>query len=192
MLNKIVLDLETQKDFSEVGGRGRPQKLRVSVAGIYSYAEDKYSVFEESEVHKLGEVLAVCDQIIGFNVKQFDLEVLKPYFNFSLEPVPVLDILAEIEKVLGHRISLDAVAEATVGRKKTGTGLQAITLWRAGDLEELKKYCLNDVKLTREVYEYGQARGKLLYKDFFEILEIPVSFPEAAQRTGVVRQGSLF
>lgn len=192
MLNKIVLDLETQKDFSEAGGRGRQRQLRVSVAGIYSYSDDKYSVFEESEIHKLGEILMISDQIIGFNVKQFDLEVLRPYYNFSLDRVPILDILIEIEKVLGHRIGLDVVAEATIGQKKTGTGLAAINLWRAGNLEALKQYCLNDVKLTRQIYEYGRENGKLLYKDFFEVREIPVSFPEAEPRANVVRQGSLF
>ena len=192
MLNKIVLDLETQKDFSEAGGRGRQRQLRVSVAGIYSYSDDKYSVFEESEIHKLGEILMISDQIIGFNVKQFDLEVLRPYYNFSLDRVPILDILIEIEKVLGHRIGLDVVAEATIGQMKTGTGLAAINLWRAGNWEALKQYWLNDVKLTRQIYEYGRENGKLLYKDFFEVREIPVSFPEAEPRANVVRQGSLF
>lgn len=192
MLNKIVLDLETQKDFSEVGGRSRPQKLRVSVAGIYSYAEDKYEAFEEGELLKLGEVLQTCDQVIGFNIKQFDLAVLKPYFNFSLQEIPTLDILLEIEKQLGHRISLDAVAKATVGTGKTGTGREAIAFWKSGRIEELKKYCLSDVRLTREVYEYGVRNGKLLYRDFFEVREIPVNFPEPARRMNVVRQGSLF
>lgn len=192
MLNKIVLDLETQKDFAEVGGRNKNHLLRVSVAGIYSYAEDRFLCFAESELHKLGEILAASDQIIGFNVKAFDFEVLQPYLNFALSHIPALDILIEIEKVLGHRISLDTLAEATLGRKKMGTGLEAINLWRKGLVKELEKYCLNDVKLTREIYEFGQRQGKLLYKDFFEVREIPVSFPEPASRVNIARQASLF
>lgn len=192
MANKIILDLETQKDFSEAGGRGKNHLLRVSVAGIYSYADDKYCTFSEKELHKLAEVLAAADQIIGFNIREFDYQVLKPYLNFALTEIPTLDILQEIETVLGHRISLDAVSKATLGAGKLGSGLEAIRLWKSGQVEELKRYCLNDVKLTKEIYEYGQKNGKLLYRDFFETREIPVNFPEPSARTNVVKQASLF
>ncbi len=192
MANKIILDLETQKDFSEIGGRGKNYLLRVSVAGIYSYADDKYYTFSEKELHKLAEVLVVADQIIGFNIAEFDYQVLKPYLNFALTEIPTLDILQEIEIVLGHRISLDAVAKATLGVGKLGSGIEAIRLWKNGQFEELKKYCLNDVKLTKEIYEYGQKNGKLLYRDFFETREIPVNFPEPSVRANVVKQASLF
>src|SRR3990167_9381738 len=93
MSNKIVLDLETQKDFSEVGGRNRNHLLRVSLCGIYSYASDEYLYFDESNLTKLGEMLQGADQIIGYNVRQFDLAVLEPYFNFPVSSLPVLDIL---------------------------------------------------------------------------------------------------
>lgn len=190
--NKIVLDVETQKNFSEVGGRGKHHLLRVSVAGIYSYPENKYYCFEERQLHKLGEILSAADQIIGFNVRQFDYAVLQPYLNFSVEAIPTLDILEQIEKILNHRVSLEIVAQATLGVGKIGSGTEAINLWRSGRIEELKKYCLNDVKLTREIYEYGQKYGRILYKDFFETREIPVNFAEAPLRANVVRQGSLF
>lgn len=192
MTNKIVLDLETQREFSEVGGRNKHHLLKVSVAGIYSFADDQYRIFEERELHKLGELLAAADQVIGFNILQFDYAVLAPYVNFSLEKIPSLDILVELEKILGHRISLEAVAQATLGTGKSGSGMEALRLWKAGQLEDLKKYCLDDVKLTKEVYEYGQKYGKLLYQDFFETREIPVSFPEPQIRQNVVKQTSLF
>lgn len=192
MTNKIVLDLETQKDFAEVGGRNKHHLLRVSLAGIYSFADGLYSCFLEKELHKLGEILAGADQIIGYNVRQFDYQVLQPYLNFRLEEIPTLDLLEEIEKVLGHRVGLAAVATATLGAGKTGSGIAAINLWKQGRIEELKAYCLNDVRLTAEIYEYGQKHGKLLYKDFFEVRQIPVSFPEAQKRVNVVRQSSLF
>src|SRR3989338_5721832 len=167
MANKIVLDLETQKDFSEVGGRSGNKNLRVSLCGIYSYTEGNYLCFSEKELTKLGEMLQVADQVIGYNIKQFDYEVLQPYLNFPLATIPTLDILEIVDQALGHRISLEVVAQATLGVGKTGTGRAAIDLWKSGRLEELKSYCMNDVKLTREVYEYGQKHGKLLFQDFF-------------------------
>jgi len=45
MLNKIVLDLETQKSFEEVGGFGKNHLLKVSVVGVYSYVQNKYLTF---------------------------------------------------------------------------------------------------------------------------------------------------
>lgn len=192
MLNKIVLDLETQKEFAEVGGRGKPHLLKVALVGVYSYVTDKYETYEERRLHKLGELLASADQLIGYNIRQFDLEVLRPHLNFPVEQIPVLDLLEEVEKALGHRVSLDAVAQATLGSGKTGTGLAAIRLWKTGQIDELKKYCLRDVEITRQIYEYGQKHGKLLYKDFFEVRELPVVFPEPEPRTNVVRQTSLF
>jgi DEAD/DEAH box helicase domain-containing protein len=191
-MRKIVLDLETQKNFAEVGGRNKHHLLQVSVAGIYIYPSNRFQIFLEKELTKLGEILINADQVIGFNIQQFDFAVLQPYLNFSLEQVPALDILQEVEKVLGHRISLEAIATATLGLGKTGSGNQAIHLWKTGQIEELKKYCLNDVKLTRDIYDYGKKYGKLLYRDFFETREIPVNFTEPLKRTNVAVQPSLF
>ncbi len=105
MLKKIVLDLETQKEFAEVGGRGKNHLLKISVCGIYDYAVDKYCIYEEHELPKLAAILQGADQIIGFNIKSFDFEVLQPYLNFDIHEIPYYDLLEEITKVLGHRIS---------------------------------------------------------------------------------------
>ncbi|OGE84311.1 MAG: hypothetical protein A2846_02700 [Candidatus Doudnabacteria bacterium RIFCSPHIGHO2_01_FULL_49_9] len=191
-MHKIVLDLETQKEFAEVGGRHANHKLRVSVCGVYSYQDDQYQCFEEKDLAKLGEILQKTDLVIGYNIKQFDFAVLAPYFQFSMDTVPALDILVEIEKVLGHRIRLEAVAQATIGEGKTGSGLAAIDLWRKGQIEELKSYCLNDVKLTKEVYEYALANRKLLFQDFFEVREMAITFPEILPRVNTTVQTSLF
>lgn len=192
MLNKIVLDLETQKDFSEVAAKNRNRLLRVSVAGVYFYQTDQFQCFEEKELTRLGEMLSRADQVIGYNIKGFDFEVLQPYLNFPLKDLPALDILEEIEKILGHRIRLEAVAQATLGTGKTGSGRQAIDLWRTGQIQELKDYCLKDVELTRDLYNYGQANGKLLFQDFFATREIPLNFPEPLARINVITQASLF
>lgn len=191
-MNKIVLDLETQKSFDEVGGRSAHGKLRVSVCGIYSYEQDQYLCFDESNLAKLGEIFQETDLVIGYNIKDFDFQVLQPYFNFSMDTVPALDILSEVEKVLGHRIRLEAIAQATLGTGKTGSGLAAINLWKTGRIDELKSYCLRDVQLTRDVYEYAKVNGKLLFQDFFEIREIVMNFPEPAPRINTVVQSSLF
>ena len=192
MLKKIVLDLETQKSFEEVGGRGKNHLLKISVCGIYDYSTDKYSIYEEREIGKLASVLETCDQIIGYNIKDFDFEVLQPYLNFDIHTVPYLDILEEIDKVLGHRIKLEDVAKATLGTGKSGSGLEAILYFKNGRFDLLKKYCLDDVKITKQVYDYILKNQKVIYRDFFKTKEIPLKILDANARQGVVHQTALF
>ncbi len=192
MLKKIVLDLETQKSFQEVGGRGKNHLLKVSVCCIYDYATGKYSSYEEHELAKMSPILQAADQIIGFNIKDFDFEVLQPYLNFNIFEVPYLDILEEIAKVLGHRIKLETVAQGTLGTGKSGSGLEAILYFQNGRMDLLKKYCLDDVKITKQVYDYALKNQKLLYKDFFKTKEIGVKFKEPVPRSGVLTQTALF
>jgi DEAD/DEAH box helicase domain-containing protein len=191
-LKKIVLDLETQKSFEEVGGRGKNHLLKVSVCGIYDYSTDKYSIYEEKEMAKLAPILQTADQIIGFNILDFDFEVIQPYLNFNISQVPAYDLLAEIEKVLGHRINLESVAQGTIGSGKSGSGKQALLYYKNGRMDLLKKYCLDDVKVTKQVYEYALKNQKVLYKDFFKTKEIQLKILDAVPRTGVKHQAALF
>ena len=191
-MKKIVLDLETQKGFEEVGGRGKNHLLKVSVCCIYEYETSKYSVYTENELHRLAEILQNTDQVIGFNIKDFEFEVLRPYVNFDIHQVPCLDIIEDAQAYLGHRIGLDSIAQGTLGSGKTGSGREALVYWRNGRMDLLKKYCQDDVRITRDVYEFGLANQKIMYKDFFDVKEIPVKWQEPAPKQSVQKQVSLF
>lgn len=178
----IVLDVETQRGFNEVE-RKKLHQLKVSVACIYDSRTDSYLGFEEKELLKLEEILKQADLIVGFNVRDFDLEVLAPYFVTPVKSFPVLDLLVEIEKVRGHRVSLQSVAQATLNAGKSGSGWDAIRLYKEGKMDELKKYCIDDVKITKDVYEYGIKHGKVSFisnRDY-QTHEIPVSWGNALQ-----------
>lgn len=192
MLKKIVLDLETQKSFDEVGGRGKNHLLKVSVCGIYDYSQDKYIIFEEHELPRMAPILEAADQIIGFNIKDFDFAVLQPYMRFNLSDLPYYDILEEINKAIGHRVSLESVAQGTIGSGKSGNGLEALLYFRNNRMDLLKKYCLDDVKVTKQVYEYLLKNQKLIYRDYFNLKQIPLVCNEPISRIGVLRQEVLF
>lgn len=192
MLKKIVLDLETQKSFQEVGGRGKNHLLKVSVCVIYDYSTGKYTSYEEHELPRLAPILQSADQIIGYNIKDFDFEVIQPYLNFDIFQVPYLDLLEEIEKVLQHRIKLEVVAQGTLGSGKSGNGLEAILYYQNGRMDLLKKYCTDDVKITKQIYDYALKNQKLLYKDFFKTKEINLKVHEPQPRVGVLTQAALF
>ena len=179
MGEKLVLDLETQREFSEVEGR-KPELLGISVVGIYRYTEDRYETYLESELGTLAPLLQQAELVIGFNIKRFDFPVLAPYLPFSTATIPVLDILDDVVKQLGHRLSLETLAQATLGRGKAGSGLDALRWFKEGKFDLIKQYCLEDVRLTKELYEYGQQHGKLLATSRYgsERFDIPVFWPE--------------
>ncbi len=172
----IVLDLETQNTFQEVSFDYR--KLKVSVVGIYDYGKDKYEIYRENELGKLFTLLEHTPLIIGFNINKFDLPVLSPYYVGNIAQFHTLDILEEVEKSLGFRVALDDLVRATLGAKKTGHGFLAIDYFRNGEWEKLEKYCLDDVRYTRELYEFGKKEGKFYFQTHKGKQEIKVIFKE--------------
>ena len=176
----VVLDIETQKGFNEVD-RKKLHLLKVSVACIYDSKADAYFSFEENQMLKLEEYLKKADLIIGFNVRDFDFEVLAPYLLTPVKNFPVLDLLVEFEKARGHRISLQSIAQATLNSSKSGSGWDAIQLFKDGKMEELKRYCIDDVRLTKDIYEYGLKHQKVHFvsnRDY-QTYEVPVSWAGA-------------
>lgn len=181
----IVFDIETQNTFQETG-KSRAEafkKLRVSIVGVYEYLTDSYKVYEEKELMELDKRFQKADLLLGFNSAGFDLPVLSNYFFTPVDRFPHLDLMTEIEKNRGHRASLDSVAKPTLKAKKSGSGLDAIMYWKEGRMEELKKYCLEDVRITKEVFEYGCREGKILFTSTwdFKTYEIPVNWKKDAE-----------
>lgn len=164
MSKEVVFDIETQNTFEEVGGYDT-SKLKISVIGCYFYETDTYESFEEHDLPKLWPRLEQADRLIGYNSDGFDLPVMNNYYGGNFLSFPRLDLLVEIHKALGFRLKLDDVAAATVGTRKSGHGLQAVEWWKQGEIQKIKDYCLQDVKVTKDVYEYGLKYGALAYED---------------------------
>ncbi len=182
MQKKIVYDLETQLGFDEVPGR-RLDKLRVSVLVAYDYSDDQYKIFREHELNKLWPLFESADLIIGFNQKSFDNKVLGGYYRGDLSIFPHLDLLEEFYKIAGFRVRLDALGEATVGAKKSGSGLKALEWFKQGNFKNLEEYCRQDVALTKNLYEYALANRSLKYKELNEIKKIQINTDDWNRRT---------
>lgn len=172
--NPIILDLETQNSFTEVGNDVR--KLKVSIVGIYDYATNEHLSFKTEEFSQLFPRLEKASLLVGFNINKFDLPVLSSYYVGKISQFKTLDILEEVEKVLGFRVALDNLAQTTLGLKKSGHGFMAIDYFRTGQWKKLTDYCLEDVRITKELYEYGLKNGKLFFNDFRGKKEIAVNF----------------
>lgn len=168
-----VFDLETKNVFADTGSHD-PTSLDISVVGLYYGPDDKYYSFFEEDFPKMWPILEKSDVLIGYNSDHFDIPLLNKYYHGDLSHIKSLDLLAEIKNSLGRRVSLDQVADGTLGKGKIGHGLQAIEWWKKGDLDSLVKYCLEDVKLTKEIYEYALKNKKLKFKEAGKIFEIPL------------------
>lgn len=162
-MNSIVLDIETQNLFSDVGGKENLTKLSLSVAGVFSYAENAFLTFTEGEMPHFQKLLQKTDLIIGFNINHFDLPILQKYLAVDLSKIPALDIMADVVSAVGYRVSLDDLAHNTLGKRKSANGLMAVQYWREGRIDELKKYCLDDVRITRDLYEHGLKNSEIRF-----------------------------
>lgn len=179
-MKQLFFDVETQKTFDEVGGYF-PDRLGISFIGAcwrdgLSGPGEMLSFFEQ-DIEKFLPLLEQADVVIGFNCDSFDMQTLLPYYKADVSRIPTLDIMMRIKDSVGHRIGLDAVAKETLGIGKTGDGLDAIKYFRHKQWDELKKYCLQDVAVTRDVYDYGLKTGKVKFKNKWNrLIECPVDF----------------
>ena len=167
-LDTLVFDIETQNFFTDPEvGWDNYAALKISVVAAYSYLEDRYYTYEEHEMDKLAELFSDARRIVGFSMNRYDIPVLNHYFQ-RLKDAPKLwemervDLLEEIEMATGSRISLDRLAGANLGLSKTHHGSEAGALYREGKIDELKEYCVNDVKLTKELYDLYRKQNFLM------------------------------
>jgi len=176
-LRKIVFDIETANIFEDVGSSD-PAKLDISIVGVYDSATDTYETYKIEELPKLWPRIEQADVLIGYNSDHFDIPLLNKYYPGDLTKIKSVDLLVEVKRVLGRRLRLDSVAEATLGVNKSGHGLEATQWWKEGKEDLVRKYCLDDVKITKEIYDYALKHKELKYKNFGEVKTIKLDTKE--------------
>lgn len=154
----LVIDVETQKLVQEVGGWDNVHLLGISVACAYDSKTDQFLSFRENELKKL---IDLCEErlVIGYNIRGFDLPVMVPY---GLDPkrLDVFDIMYDLETLTRQRfLKLEAVARGTLGEGKSADGLLAVEWWKSGQVQKIIDYCIQDVKVTRDVFQFGRQNG---------------------------------
>lgn len=176
-MRKIFFDIETRNVFADVG-KNDPSLLDLALVGIYDSETDSYSSYLEEDLPNLWPILERADILIGYNSDHFDIPLLNKYYPGDLTKMKSLDILKEIQKSYGRRMRLDQVAEGTLGKRKSGHGLDAIEWWKKGEIDKIRDYCLDDVKITKEIYEFARANNKLIFKEGGKLNEIALKTEE--------------
>ncbi|MDO8498107.1 MAG: ribonuclease H-like domain-containing protein [bacterium] len=177
----VMLDLETKYTFREFND---PKKLGISVVAIYDYGDNQEKIYTESELSKLFPILERCSYVMGYNINSFDMAVLQGYYPGDTTRFSTFDILDDIKEKIGRRLALNDVINATLGKKKTGHGLMAIDYYKEGKWAELKKYCMDDVLLTKELFEYGMKTGEIYYMNEIGKMSIKVDWRKYLEESG--------
>ncbi len=168
-MKKIVFDIETKTPIPPGWPDNHTEKLEISLVGLYDYDTNAYESFLEEDFPRLWDILDKTDMLVSYNGDHFDIPLLNEYYKKDgrgdLTKIRSLDLLKEIKNSYGRRMKLDQVAEGTFGVGKSGNGLDAVIWWKNGEIEKIKKYCLDDVRITKDVYEYAQKHKKLMFKE---------------------------
>lgn len=107
-------------------------------------------------------------QVIGFNSTSFDDNLM---FANGINIRTTFDLLEQVrisaygspawqDCPRGCTYKLDALAQANLDYRKTGSGELAPVLWQQGKYQEVIEYCKNDVRILRDLY-YLFLQGKL-------------------------------
>ena len=170
-MRTVVFDIETANWMSDIGSSD-PADLTIALVCIHDSETDTSKSFLEPELPQLWKILEHTDLLVGYNSDHFDIPLLNKYYPGDLTRIRSLDLMKEIQDVVGRRLRLDAIADGTLGKKKSGDGAQSIKWWRAGEVDKVRTYCLKDVEITKEIFEYALKHGHVKYRELGKVREI--------------------
>lgn len=163
-MRAVTFDIETANAFPTLS-RSDHSRMEISVVGVHDSDTGKLTSYTQEEFNQLWPIIERADLLIGFNSDSFDIPILNRYYPGDLTKIKSLDLLTEVYNVLGRRVRLQSLAEGTLGIGKSGNGLEAVEWWQQGEVDKVRAYCMDDVKITRQIYDYAIKHGKLKYKD---------------------------
>jgi DEAD/DEAH box helicase domain-containing protein len=158
----ITFDIETANTFEEAG-TWDPADLAFAVLSAHDSETGKITSYLEKDLPEFWKVLAESDVIVGWNSDHFDIPIIARKYPGQIARLRSVDLMKELQKVVGRRIKLDDVAQATLGVGKSSHGLQSIVWWREGKIKEVIEYCEQDVKVTRALFDFALKKGYVKY-----------------------------
>jgi len=161
----FVLDLEIIRGADEVGGWGNAHLMGMALAVVWDSTTREFVTFFEDQAADLIGEMTRADLVVGFNLFGFDYRVLAAYDDGSLSSVATFDILQDVRKRLGFRLSLAHLAAKTLGASKSADGLQSLEWVRQGRMDLVEDYCRQDVQVTTDLFYHGMEQKRLRFED---------------------------
>lgn len=169
----VTFDIETANWFAETG-TNEPSDLEIAIVCTHDSETDSYDSFLVPELPRLWTILERTDILVGYNSDHFDIPLLNKYYPGDLARIKSIDLMKEMQNVVGRRLRLDSIAEGTLGMHKSGNGGQSLVWWRAGEVEKVRSYCLKDVEITKKIFDYALKNGSLKFKELSKTREVKV------------------
>lgn len=205
-MKALVYDIEIKKAIPDKNGRRDPNvqycdgwhdhaNMGVSCIGAYEYATDRYRVFCDDNKEEFFQAVADADLLVSFNGIAFDNQVIAKCWGGVLPGEKNYDLLVEIWTAagLGPKFQypshvgygLDDTCSRNFGTKKSGNGALAPIHWQQGKYGSVIDYCLNDVRLTKQLFDHVlESRAVISPKDGRE-LSLVHPYPAPADKLAV-------
>lgn len=167
----VTFDIETTGAFAG----SDYTNIELTIVGVHDSLTDTYEAYLKEDLPKLWKLLEETDILVGYNSDHFDIPVLNKYYPGDLTKIRSIDLLKEVADALGRRLRLDAIAEGTLNKKKSGSGRDAMVWWKEGNIKKLREYCLKDVEITKKVFDHARETGSLFYKELGKKKEIKLN-----------------
>ena len=179
----LVVDIETISIDPSLG-KGALDALSGRIVCIAMLIDDGVCLTElaiagEDEAQILTEfwgTIHPTDVVVGHNVLEFDIPFIRQRsWIHSIRPSRAMDLrkyyTVDVQDTMqmwsnwGFKksVSLDTLSGALGCGQKTGHGMDVAHWWATRDLDSIKAYCLEDVRLTYRVYcrlMYQQPRTR--------------------------------
>lgn len=174
-MNALIYDIEIEKAIPSpssycekgikyCGGWSDHERMGISVIGAYDYMNDRSRVFCADNMQAFIDRCAVPGTLlVGFNSIPFDNAVIKAVIKQEFAEDRCYDILREmwiaagLEPTFNRKThggyGLDATCEKNFNASKSGNGALAPVLWQRGQVGEVIDYCLNDIALTKKLFD---------------------------------------
>ena len=141
--------------------------MGVSVLCAYDFHTKRFRVFCEDNQEDFF-TLANDRMLVTFNGLRFDNRVVASCWNGGVDPDTILrlleenhyDLLFEAKKSKNSG-RLDAYGEHNFGEQKSDEGKYAPVWWQQGQIGRVTDYCLQDVKLTANLFTKVVKEGGL-------------------------------
>lgn len=172
-MREITFDIETANILPSLA-RQDVTRLELAVVAIHDSETGEFSSYSKEELPRLWPIIEKADTLIGYNSNSFDIPLLNHYYPGDLTRIHSVDLMVEVQNVLGRRLRLQSIAEATLKVGKSGDGLQSVRWWQEGLYDKVREYCIQDVRITRQLYDYALEKGVLKYKDLKDIRDVKV------------------
>ena len=175
----LGLDIETCNYSHEIGGWNNTCLFEPTV--VATWDGENGTVFCNKSVEKylpdniqvkplhpeklgkaLNEYVSNGYQVLGHNIKKFDLPILRDSLDcwtagdLLAKKESVFDTSTLLKSIIGHAVPLADAVHHTLKKDKLMQSHDAPVEWRRGQYGKVAEYCLKDAQLVYELWKHGK------------------------------------